>query len=350
MLIYKSRKIGCANMEKILKIIVLIITIILIKEICLLEEVAIPIFGYGKIIFYRWLATACKGLFIVLVLAISVFLMICIKYMFRGAKIREIKNKNTNGIKNSKKRHEAINEKRDFVEEEVVSDEYLLDKYSDFKELLLLQNGNEIVKKIKELDLNFNNVLFVIKAYEFSKELIKTKIVKQTSVEYVYKAFNAGIVNVRLPYFYSFEKLDEYYVLKLRVDESKKKKSINEDGIEIDDISIYTYELTFVKSEKDGVKSRKCPRCGAPLKENTIGICDYCFKYNDKEGKNKIKSNVSKFSYDIPIIKFPKVIPKVCENCGATLKKELKGHCEYCNNENNSDDNEWVLVEFEEIN
>lgn len=322
----------------------------MLRKIYLIEGVTIPVLWYGRIIFYGSFANGIKVFLVIIVIIASLFTMRFIRYIFRGAKRREIKNKPMNGMMKNKKRYGGIEKVEDSVdEEEFVSDEYILEKYPEFKELILSQNSNEIVKEIKAIDSNFNNDFFTIKAYEFSKELIKTRIVKKTSAEYVYKAFNTGIINVKLPYFYSFEKIADYYVMKLRVEESIKNESYRYGRSGISNIIIYTYELTFVKSIKDGVKSRKCPRCGASLKENSVGICSYCFKYNDKEDKDKIKSNVSKFSYDIPIIKFPKVIPKVCVNCGAPLRKELKGFCEYCKSDNNPSDNEWVLVEFEKL-
>lgn len=110
------------------------------------------------------------------------------------------------------------------------------------------------------------------------------------------------------------------------------------------------YEMTFFKSLNSTGKTRNCPRCGAPLRNSTYGICSYCFKFIDNDDSEKIKSDVVKNSYDIPIIKFKKIIPHNCLNCGARLKKELRGYCEYCKSNNNSDDNQWVLVEFKKIN
>lgn len=40
-------------------------------------------------------------------------------------------------------------------------------------------------------------------------------------------------------------------------------------------VNTYSYELTFVKST-ESKKLENCPRCGAPIKGNNSGVCEYC--------------------------------------------------------------------------
>lgn len=35
--------------------------------------------------------------------------------------------------------------------------------------------------------------------------------------------------------------------------------------------------------------------------------------------------------------------------CGAPLKEEKNGICEYCKSNNNPQDNKWTLIQFEKI-
>ena len=120
------------------------------------------------------------------------------------------------------------------------------------------------------------------------------------------------------------------------------------DSIDREKRTINSYEMTFVK-HIDKTKTKQCPRCGAPLEKGYFNICKYCFKISDIKENKKIQSNVSKFNYDIPKIEFEEILPENCLGCGAPLKKEQNGICEYWKMNNDALDNKWVLVQFEEI-
>lgn len=211
-----------------------------------------------------------------------------------------------------------------------------------------------IIDEIKKIDKNFNAILFLKLTHDIGEELIKTKIIKYSSAKYLYQAFNKNVIEVKHPNFSLFEKESKYYALKMKIEEKIVDHivdSYEDDIIRInrEKSSINTYEMTFLKSLKTDGKVRNCPRCGAPLKEGTYSICKYCFKFIDNEGLEKIESDVTKISYDVPVIKLKEATPHNCLNCGAPLKQELKGYCEYCKSDNNPSDNHWVLVEFAKI-
>ena len=106
--------------------------------------------------------------------------------------------------------------------------------------------------------------------------------------------------------------------------------------------------MTFAKP-LNSTKTNQCPRCGAPLPNDSFSICKYCFKFIDGKKRDEIKSEVTNISYDIPIIEFEKLIPDNCMSCGAVLKKESKGFCEYCKSNNNPADNRWILIQFKSL-
>lgn len=214
------------------------------------------------------------------------------------------------------------------------------------------RNELSVVEEIKKKDFSFNSVLFLKLAHNIAVELIKTQITKIKSAMDTIDAFKNDEVVVDCPVYVSFSKKDAHFELKLQIMEYYKIEECDiNDGeiIILDGKKKNLYEMTFVKPLSDVIKTRSCPRCGAPLKKEQNAICKYCFKFSLDTEKEEIKSNITKFSYDIPIIKFEKIMPHSCLNCGAPLKEELKGFCEYCNSNNNPADNKWILVQFEKI-
>ena len=241
-----------------------------------------------------------------------------------------------------------------------------INKKNKMKEQLyneeLLKYGRELsqeeitlIEKIKGIDKKFNERLFLKMSHNIAQELIKTKIVRKKSAKYLYQAINKGVIKIDCPNYYSFRENEKYHTLKLRVQLIVKEHTIDYNDERIDYVGnkenlVVTYEMNFIKDNYE-FKVKKCPRCGAPLKANVLSVCKYCFKFIDREeSRKKRESGITKISYDIPIIKLEKIMPTNCINCGGELKKELKGFCEYCKNNNNPLENEWVLVTFEEVN
>lgn len=236
----------------------------------------------------------------------------------------------------------ANNEEDNSDLSESENNKYVLEESDLVDNNQIIQNEMNVVHQIKRYDKHFNDEIFIKRAHNIALEMIKTRMVKNHSAKYVSDLFKNNVHRVDLPIFYSFEKSENYFIIKLRLKEYKKDSSSEEKGS-----LISTYEMTFARSSQDQIHSRKCPRCGAPLKEKSYGICKYCFKYSDSKSSKKIKSNVVKIPYDVPVIDLGKIVPENCINCGAPLKKELDGFCEYCKGDNKAAENKWVLVRFE---
>lgn len=89
-----------------------------------------------------------------------------------------------------------------------------------------------------------------------------------------------------------------------------------------------------------------CPNCGAPMESEESSSCKYCMK------KTKIRIDnmeIRDFSVENMEGLNKDTFLTNCLKCGAPLRTELDGKCEYCGITNNMDRTEWVLTNVEDV-